>query len=161
MTLNIQKFKAIAEAAKARTNDKRWHNAIDKAVAGVESGWWVITELYDGVIVTTETGATYHANGSCQCRAYELGQPCKHRALARLLDIYNESPACSIEHAGSEPVATKAATRFELIVDIKRLWPAFAPGLPLQTELLARFGKSHLEMLDDDMLSRVRLAVAM
>jgi hypothetical protein len=32
---------------------------------------------------------------------------------------------------------------------------------PLETELLARFGKSKLEMLDDDMLRRVRLAVGM
>jgi hypothetical protein len=49
MTINIQKFNEVAEAAKARTSDKRWQNAIDKAVAGVTSGWWVITELHDGV----------------------------------------------------------------------------------------------------------------
>jgi hypothetical protein len=29
-----------AKVAKAKTNDKRWHNAIDKAVAGVTSGQW-------------------------------------------------------------------------------------------------------------------------
>jgi SWIM zinc finger len=91
MAINIQRFKAVANEAKARTTDKRWQNAIDKAVAGVESGWWIITELSDGVMVTTESGATYHANGVCSCRAFELGQPCKHRALARLLDLYNET----------------------------------------------------------------------
>src|SRR5262247_607715 len=101
--INIQKFNEVAKAAKAKTNNKRWIAAIDKAVAGVESGWWVITELADSVAVTTETGKTYFANGSCQCRAYELNQPCKHRALARLIELYNES----------DKLATKAATSAE------------------------------------------------
>lgn len=92
MQINIQKFNEVAEAAKAGTSDKRWQRAIDKAVAGVVSGWWIITELADGVMVTTETGSTYHTNGSCQCRAFELGQPCKHRALARLIEMYNAAP---------------------------------------------------------------------
>jgi len=91
--INIQKFNEVAKAAKARTDNKRWQAAIDKAVAGVESGWWIITELADGIMVTTEAGHTYHANGRCQCRAFELGQPCKHRALARLVDLCNEAPA--------------------------------------------------------------------
>jgi len=44
MTINIQKFNEVAKAAKAKTNDKRWQAAIDKAVAGVTSGRRVITE---------------------------------------------------------------------------------------------------------------------
>jgi hypothetical protein len=42
-------------------------------------------------MVTTKSGATYHANGVCSCRAYENGQPCNHRALARLLTLYHET----------------------------------------------------------------------
>lgn len=99
MQINIQKFNEVAEAAKAGTNDKRWRNAIDKAVAGVVSGWWIITELADGVMVTTESGATYHVTDHCSCRAAELGQPCKHLALRRLLELYGES----------DKVATNAA----------------------------------------------------
>jgi hypothetical protein len=45
--------------------------------------------------------------------------------------------------------------------NIENIWPRFAPGLPLYTELLARFCKSELSMLDDDSLRRVRLAIAM
>jgi hypothetical protein len=104
--INTQKFNSIVEAAKARTNDKRWRNAIDKAQAGVVSGWWIITELHDGLMVTTETGQTYRVNGHCSCRAAELGQPCKHIALRRLLDLYHETETAP----ASEPVATKAAT---------------------------------------------------
>jgi hypothetical protein len=91
MTLNQPKFNEVAKAAKSRTNDKRWRNAIDSAVAGVVSGWWIVTELYDSVVITTETGKTYRVNGVCQCRAFELGQPCKHRSLYRLIQLYNET----------------------------------------------------------------------
>src|SRR5262245_15022471 len=88
--INIQKFNEVAKAAKAKTNNKRWIAAIDKAVAGVISGWWVITELADCVAVTTETSKTSFANGVCQCESFKNGQPCKHRALYRLIDLYNE-----------------------------------------------------------------------
>jgi hypothetical protein len=90
MQLNPAQFATIAEIAKAKTTDRRWLSAIDKAVAGVVSGWWIVTELANCVAITTETGKTYFSNGVCQCRAFELGQPCKHRALARLIDLYNE-----------------------------------------------------------------------
>ena len=62
MEINIQKFNEVARDAKARTNKKRWQAAIDKAVAGVVSGWWIITELADGVLVTTECGQTYQSS---------------------------------------------------------------------------------------------------
>jgi hypothetical protein len=97
--MQINKIKAAAKIAKGKTNDKRWINAIDKAVAGVESGWWIITELAHGVAVTTECGHTYFANGVCQCKAFENGQPCKHRALARLIEIASELK----EEAAPEP----------------------------------------------------------
>jgi hypothetical protein len=90
MEINIQKFNEVANAAKARTNDKLWRNAIDKAVAGITSGWRVITELADSVAVTTETGKTYFANGVCECEAFNRNQPCKHRSLYRLLVLYRE-----------------------------------------------------------------------
>src|SRR5688572_31325723 len=73
--MDILKIKAAAKIATAKTNDRRWINAIDKAVAGVESGWWIITELAHSVAVTTECGNTYFANAdTCQCKAFENGQ---------------------------------------------------------------------------------------
>jgi hypothetical protein len=90
MTINQDQLTQIATEAKSKTNNKRWQRAIDNAVAGVISGWWIVTELKDSVCITTEQGHTYFANGSCQCRAYELGQPCKHRSLYRLIQLYNE-----------------------------------------------------------------------
>lgn len=142
-----EQIKKAAEIAKTRTTDKRWLSAIDKAVAGIESGWWVVTELHDCLAITTECGNTYFANGVCQCEAYKHSTACKHRALYRLYQI------------AQEEVATPAASRADVIAEITNMWPATWP--PLYTELLARFGKSDLNMLDDDQLRRVRLAIAM
>jgi len=91
MDINIQKFNEVASVAKASISDKRWQNAIDKCVAGVTSGWWVVTELAHCVAVSTEAGKFYRANEKhCQCEAFFRGQPCKHRSLYRLLALYNE-----------------------------------------------------------------------
>src|SRR6266508_3246239 len=91
-SMNILKIKQAAEIAKSRTNDKRWLSAIDKAVAGVESGWWIITELANCLAITTETGNTYFANGVCSCEAYKHSTACKHRSLYRLYEIARELP---------------------------------------------------------------------
>jgi hypothetical protein len=86
--MQIQQIKEAAETAKSKTGDRRWLAAINKAVAGVESGWWIVTELQHCLVITTETGKTYFANEKhCQCEAFFHDQPCKHRALARLVEI--------------------------------------------------------------------------
>ena len=103
--MNINKIKAAAKIARTRTSDKRWLAAIDKAVAGIESGWWIVTELQNSLAITTETGKTYFANGICQCEAYKNRMPCKHRALHRLNAIAEETAPDAVE-----VVATKGAT---------------------------------------------------
>jgi hypothetical protein len=93
MELNAIKFNETVEAAKARTDNRRWISAIDKAADALLNGKWIVTELFHCVAVTTESGKTYRANGVCQCEAFFQNQPCKHRAAARLLDLYNEAVA--------------------------------------------------------------------
>ncbi|HEU0177361.1 MAG TPA: hypothetical protein VFV58_24110 [Blastocatellia bacterium] len=153
--MTLQQIKQAAEIAKTRTNDKRWIAAIDRAVTGFES--WIVTELHDHILVTTENG-TYHANGVCQCKAYTDGgkQACKHRALYRLIQIANEETAPAVSLA--EDVA--ASPRQNLIAEIENIWNR-VEITPLAVALMARFGKNRLEMLDDDMLRRVRLAIAL
>jgi hypothetical protein len=91
--MTIQQIKEAAKIAKSKTHDRRWLAAIDKAVAGVESGWWIITELQHCLVITTEGGKTYFANEKhCQCEAFFHGQACKHRALARLVEICETAP---------------------------------------------------------------------
>lgn len=159
--MKLEQIKQAAEIAKARTSDKRWLAAIDKAVAGVESGWWIITELATCIAITTETGNTYFANGVCQCEAYKHSTACKHRALYRLYQIAQET-APAVSPTDEEIIAdVEASSRANIIAEIENIWPRFAPGLPLYTELLARFGKSELSMLDDGALRDIRLAIAM
>jgi hypothetical protein len=88
--METNQIKQAAEIAKSRTTDKRWIAAIDKAVAGIESGWWIVTELQTCLAITTECGATYFANGECQCEAFKHSTACKHRALYRLYAIAAE-----------------------------------------------------------------------
>lgn len=152
--MEINKIKKAAEIAKARTSDKRWVAAIDRAVEGVESGKWIVTELAHGIAVTTESGETYFANGVCGCKAFSNGQACKHRALARLIEI-----AATIEETApeavspAEVVATKGATRTDIIADIKARWPR---DINLADELMARFRRNSLEMLSVDFLIAIQ-----
>src|SRR5215470_2450366 len=123
MTLDITKFNKVVETSKAKISDKRWQNAIDKAQAGIVSGWWIVTELHDSVAITTESGQTYFANGTCSCPAYNNGQPCKHRALARLIDLYHEEEKSSVTTK-----VTEAPSRESLISSIKSTWGTKFPG---------------------------------
>src|SRR5262245_30989785 len=102
MEINKAKLERVVETAKAKAaGNKRWLAAIDKAVDGLLGNAWIVTELVEGLLITTESGETYHANGACQCKAYQVGQACKHRAAARLVAMMNEEAA---------PVASLPAT---------------------------------------------------
>lgn len=94
MAINIQRFNEVVAAAKRKAaGNARWINAIDKAVAGLLGGGRIVTELHDGLMITTDSGETCRANGMCGCKAFKNGQPCKHRALAKLIENYHEAEA--------------------------------------------------------------------
>ena len=92
MEINKAQFEKVVADAKAKAaGNKRWIAAIDKAADALLNGKWVVTELQHCYVFTTESGKTYRANGVCQCQAFFLNQPCKHRAGARLLNLYQEA----------------------------------------------------------------------
>jgi hypothetical protein len=92
MEINKAQFEKVVETAKAKVaGNKRWIAAIDKAADALLNGKWIVTELRDCYMFTTESGKTYRANGVCQCEAFFRSQPCKHRAAARLLALYAEA----------------------------------------------------------------------
>ena len=94
MEINKAQFnRVIAEAKAKAAGNKRWIAAIDKAADALLNGKWIVTELQHCYVFTTESGKTYYANGVCQCEAFAHDQPCKHRAAARLLDLYREAEA--------------------------------------------------------------------
>ncbi len=77
----------------ARTK-KRWINAISKAAVEIEENGVFMTWQEDDqslLIWSQKTNNIYTANGVCQCRAFEQGSACFHRAAARLVRLYMET----------------------------------------------------------------------
>lgn len=90
MQINSVKFNELVNEAKAKAaGQPAWVRAIEKAAEGLQGGW-IVTELADCLLITTESGETYRANSVCQCRAYRYGKPCRHRAAAQLWKRYQE-----------------------------------------------------------------------
>jgi hypothetical protein len=156
--INTEIFNKVVADAKAKAgDDMKWQRAIDRAAKGILSGELIVTTLAHGALITSPRG-TYSANGHCNCEAARRGHTqCYHRAAARLMDRYETEVAS----AASFVADVETSSRANIIAEIENIWPRFAPGVPLYNELLARFGKSELSMLDTDMLRRVRLAIAM
>jgi hypothetical protein len=74
---------------------KRWINAIAKATAQIElHGEFMTYDTADNhlVIWSQDSNEIYTSNGVCQCKAFERGLPCWHRAAARLVRLYLELP---------------------------------------------------------------------
>jgi hypothetical protein len=70
--------------------NRRWETAIVKAKAQLEENPYM---HFDGqsLLILSPSGEIYSANGVCQCKAYRRGQPCWHRAAARLVKRYMEA----------------------------------------------------------------------
>lgn len=91
LNLNQQRFMDVVEMAllKAGTS-KRWRNAIVRAAVEIEVNPFIEWKE-NAVLILSSSNEIYEANGSCQCKAYESGFPCWHRAAARLLQRYAET----------------------------------------------------------------------
>lgn len=98
-SLDTLKFAVIVADAKAKTQNLRWLRAIDRAAEGILSGELIVTTLRDGALVTSPNGS-YLANGNCFCKAFKHGhRECRHRAAARLMEIYEEAPETKPAHS--------------------------------------------------------------
>ncbi len=78
----------------------RWINAIAKATVEIEENGDFMTWMNDSqslLIWSQKSNQIYSSNGVCQCRAFEQGSPCFHRAAARLVRIYKEMEAVQVE----------------------------------------------------------------
>ena len=82
--------KVIQEAFDRVSGSRRWQTAIAKAKQEIESNPYM---HFDGraLLILSPSGEIYTADGACQCKAYQTGQPCWHRAAARLVQRYNET----------------------------------------------------------------------
>ena len=91
MKLNEARLSQVVAAALVSVaGNKRWMNAITKAAEMIEKNpylHWTGKSL----LMLSESGEIYEANGVCQCKAFHSGQPCKHRAAYKLMKRYNET----------------------------------------------------------------------
>ena len=83
---------SIAKINPQSLNGQRWINAIAKATAEIETNPYMTYELesHSLLMLSDTSNKVYTANGTCQCKAFEKGFPCRHRAAARLIAIYIE-----------------------------------------------------------------------
>lgn len=95
--IDREKLSQVAAEAIAKLNpqsaaDRRWVNCIARAVAEVETNPYLTfqAETNSLLILSETSGQIYSANGTCQCKAFEFGNPCFHRALCRLVVRYLE-----------------------------------------------------------------------
>jgi hypothetical protein len=80
----------IQQAFDRVAGNRRWESAIVRAKQQLETNPYM---HFDGrgLLVLSESGEIYRADGTCQCKAFTNGQPCWHRAAARLIQRYNET----------------------------------------------------------------------
>ncbi len=80
----------VAQARSDAAERPRWLAAIGRAVLELETNPW-IERADHGLIIGSPSGKCYAANGTCQCRAFDFGKPCWHRAAARLVRLHDEA----------------------------------------------------------------------
>lgn len=91
LNLNLTTLAAVVDQAmQAAANHPRWLNAINRAVAELVENPYISQQ--DGhLLIASPSGAIYAANDICQCEAFTRGQPCWHRAAARLVRLHDEA----------------------------------------------------------------------
>lgn len=91
VNINPEIFEQVVVEALAKVKgDRRWTRAIHRAIEMLDGNPYVEFRNDELLVMSDTSFNIYVANGSCQCEAFRQRQPCKHRALARLLRRYYE-----------------------------------------------------------------------
>ncbi len=91
MSIDQDRIQQVAQEAFDKVSGhRRWEVAIAKAKVQLETNPYM---HFDGqsLLILSPSHEIYCANGTCQCKAFAKGQPCWHRAAARLIERYNET----------------------------------------------------------------------
>ena len=104
----------VEQACRDAAQHGRWLVAIGRAAYELEVNPWI--ERGDhGLLIGSASGNVYAANGVCQCRAFEFGQACWHRAAARLVRLHD--------------AARESASEDRLIAQVETIVPSLADRL--------------------------------
>ena len=88
MFLDEAMLALVAESALFSVQgSRRWQNAIRRAADELLTNPYM---HYTGksLLMLSESGEIYDANGTCQCASFKAGMPCRHRAAYKLLKNY-------------------------------------------------------------------------
>jgi hypothetical protein len=113
---------ARVDALERTADDPRWREAV---ATGYDRLLHFDAVQYNHdnhtMLVPSATSDThYHANGACQCEAYHHGQPCHHRAMARLVRRAVErqqAAAAPAPSAGAAPLLRPSRLTDDLFKD--------------------------------------------
>jgi len=145
---NAEMFNEIIENAVRKSHETcdaktacRWERAITKAVREIQENPYLHydTEKRQLIILSSNSGNIYAANGVCQCAAYNEGVaatgkpfPCWHRACARLVRLY-------LEATGELPKTPAPVARIHAAPTVAEMDNAFYAH-PAQTRKVERIG---------------------
>ena len=88
--LEIATQEAFDRATEAPKDSRRWQTAIARAWKEFQTNPYLDWQD-NALLILSPSNEIYRANGTCQCRAFSNGQPCWHRAAARLVKRYGET----------------------------------------------------------------------
>ena len=110
LNLNSSTLQAVADKALLdAAAHPRWVVAIGRALVELDANPWIARiEGGRGLLIGSPSGSVYSSNGVCQCKAFEHGQACWHRAAARLVRLHDEAQLTAAIEAQLEPVVEKA-----------------------------------------------------
>ncbi len=89
MNLNQETMRQVIQEAFEKTSSLRWQMAIAKARREIEDNPYLHFDG-DALLILSDSNEIYRSNGTCQCKAFAHGQPCWHRAAARIVQRYHE-----------------------------------------------------------------------
>ena len=140
--LNQETLNAVVElACKDAARHGRWLVAIGRAAYELECNPWIERNPNGhGLIIGSTSGKAYAANGECTCVAFRHGQPCYHRAMARIVRLHDEALerqqqpaqlARDILSIYADMDARESASEDRLIVQLETIVPSLGKRLAL------------------------------
>jgi hypothetical protein len=97
----------VNSARLSAADHPRWLTAIDRAVVELAENPWIARGDDSSLIIASPSGKCYTSNGVCQCLAFDHGQPCWHRAAARLVRLHDEAQARQQRNAAYAQACTE------------------------------------------------------
>jgi hypothetical protein len=92
LTFDEATLNKVIATAKQSAAGTPWESRIERAAIELTTNPYIAI-AGDHLLIGSPSGNSYSVNGSCQCRAFEVHNPCWHRAAKQLVARYLEAVA--------------------------------------------------------------------